>query len=125
VRRQILGRRLAGAPGNPDDGPPPRLEDAVGEHLQGFDHVRDEEEAPPQRLQLGVARDALGARDGRQRAALEGLRDEAVRVRKRRAREPVARVVLRREGEEEFALCDGARVDGETRDLLFQYFLVK
>src|SRR5205085_893489 len=70
--------------------------------------------------QLLVALDALGARDGCDRALLERLRDEAVRVCERRGREAVASVVFGREGEEEFARRGRARVNRKAI-----YFFVK
>src|SRR5205085_2749521 len=81
----------------------PRLDDAARDSLQRVNHVFDEEQAVSVTLQLLVALNALGARDRCDRALLERLRDEAVRVCERRGREAVASVVFGREGEEEFA----------------------
>ena len=120
MRGQVLRRRLARAARDADDRATPRLNDSARELLQRVNHVFDEEQAVSVDLQLFVALDALGARDRGDRALLERLRNEAVRVCERRGREAVASVVFGREGEEEFARRGRARVNRKAF-----YFFVK
>jgi hypothetical protein len=88
--------------------------------LQRVDHVLDEQKAVAEGEQFLVALDPGGARDRGDRALLERLRDEAVRVCERRGREAVPPVVFGREGEEEVAGRGRARVNRKAI-----YFLVK
>ena len=120
MRGQVLRRRLARAARDADDRAAPRLDDATRELLQRFNHVFDEQQTVAIGTQLFIAFYAFGARDRGDRALLERLRDEAVRVCERRGREAVASVVFGREGEEEFARRGRARVNRKAI-----YFFVK
>src|SRR5207248_4265935 len=120
VRGQVLRRRLARAARDAHDRLAPRLDHSASHTLQRVNHVFDEEQTVSVVAQLLVALDALGARDRCDRALLERLRYEAVRVCERRGREAVASVVFGREGKEKLARRGRARVNRKAI-----YFFVK
>src|ERR1043166_7185524 len=80
MSRQLFGRRLAGAAGNPDYGFVPRLVNTMRELLQSGDRVVNQHQSIAHCFEFCITRHTILARDGGDRTALKCVGDEAMRI---------------------------------------------
>src|SRR5712691_8141615 len=119
MRSQLFRRRLSRAAGDPDHRASPLLVNLSRQRLQSGNRIVDQQQPVAQGLQLFVRRNAVAARDCRDRSPLKRLRDEAMRIGESSV-ETSALVVRLGQREKKLARPDRARIDREIN-----YFFVK